>query len=80
MGGVFILHMWELSKIEVGIEERGTGVLVVSHFSSDFNKLSDLGFAVVLMSHLEMAEKGFVAKSRSAPTGKSQVHHWILPE
>lgn len=80
MGGLFILHMWKLSNIEVGKEERGTRVLVVNHLGSDFNKLSDLGFAVVLLWLLKMGEKGFVAKSRPVPTGKSQVHHWILPE
>lgn len=58
MGGIVILHMWEWSKIEVGIEERGIGVFIVNHLSSDFNRLSDFGFTVVPMSHLQMAEKG----------------------
>lgn len=56
MDSVFILHMRELSKTEVGIEERGIGILVVNHWVH-FNKLSDLRFVVVLLWHLEMAER-----------------------
>lgn len=40
----------------MGIEERGIGILVVNHWVH-FNKLSDLRFVVVLLWHLEMAER-----------------------
>lgn len=64
MGHVFILRMWELSKIEVGIEERGPGVLIVNHLVSAFNRLCDAGFT---STHVAFGNgrKGFCSKVKT---------------